>query len=169
MGYILASKTYVDNGQTFKLVVEGGLHYIKGNTKPYFTITANQFIKKGNNRFYDYAGGCLHDEIRKAFGNRFDDLIALHLSDIDGSPMHSIENGAYWLGFSDYQGFDIEKASKHFGLSKDEMMTEWFKIIKKSDVKALCDKLSKTWQDRAKACIDRLNLKVFGDNWEVQS
>ena len=48
MGYILASKTYTEDGDTFRLIVEGGLNYIKGNKKPYFTITGNKLIKKKN-------------------------------------------------------------------------------------------------------------------------
>lgn len=169
MGYILASKTYTEDGQTYRLIVEGGLNYIKGNKKPYFTITANQLVKKGNNRFYDCAGGCLHEEISKVFGNKFDDLIKLHLSDIDGQPMHSSENGAYHLGFSNYQGFDIKKASNHFRLSEDELRKEWFQIIKKEDVSKLCDKLSPVWKSQADQCIKKHGLKVFGDKWEVQS
>jgi hypothetical protein len=166
MGYILASKTYTDNGQTFRLVVEGGLNYIKGNTKPYFSITASQFIKKGNNRFYEYACGCLHDEIKKVFGSKFDDLIALHLSDIDGMPMHPVENGAYYLGFSKYQGFNPESASNHFRISKDELMNEWFKIIKKDDVASLCNKLAPSWKMQANQCIESHSLKIYGDTWK---
>lgn len=167
MGYILASKTYTENGQTYRLIVEGGLHYIRGNKKPYFTITADRFIKKGNNRFYEDACGCLHDDIAKVFKGKFDDLIAMHLSDIDGQPSHAYENGAYWLGFSDYQGLDIETASKHFGLSKDEMRARWMQIIKKDDVKQLCEELTPTWKQRAEACIKNHNIKIFGDKWEA--
>lgn len=167
MGYILASKTYTEDGDTFRLIVEGGLHYIKGNSKPYFTITATQLIKKRNNRFYDIAGGCLHEEISKVFGDKFKDLIALHLSDIDGSPSHAVENGAYQLGFSKYQGFDIKKASNHFRLSNEDMKKEWFQIIKKDDVSKLCEKLTPTWKNQADDCIKNHGLKVFGDKWEA--
>lgn len=167
MGQILGTKTYTENGQTYRLIVEGGLNYIKGNRKPYFSITATRYIKKGNNRFYEDACGCLHDDISKVFNGRFDDLIAMHLADMDGQPMHAYENGAYWLGFSDYQAFDPKIASKHFGLSEEEMRAYWMQIIKKDDVKQLCDKLAPTWQKRANDCIKKYSLQICGDKYQA--
>jgi hypothetical protein len=73
-----------------RIFVKGGLHFIKGNSAPYFSITAD-LPGLG-------MGGCCHDEIKKAFGDRFNDLIALHLSDHDGVPMHAAGNAFYWAG-----------------------------------------------------------------------
>lgn len=74
------------------LTVLGGLHNIKSNHAPYFTITAEEYDSKGKVE----SCGCLHDAILKKFP-RFADLIALHLSDIDGVPMHPEANGWYNL------------------------------------------------------------------------
>jgi len=164
MGYILASKTYTENGQKYHISVEGGLHYIKGNSAPYFTITADiKRIAKNGRRVWE-SGGCCHEEILKHFP-RFADLIDLHLSDINGAPTHAEENGAYWLGFSDYQGFDLEKASIHLRMPKNQLKDEWMKIIRKDDVKKLTDKLRPTWKQQAQECINRHKLGIFGNEW----
>lgn len=167
MGYILASKTYTEDGDTFRIIVEGGLHYIKGNKKPYFTITGNKLIKKRNNRFYDYSSGCIHEDIKKAFNGEFDDLIALHLSDIDGIPLHCGENGAYWLGFSKYQGLDLEKASNHFRVSEKELREKLASLITAEDVKEWAKTLEPKFKTESLECIKKHDLKIFGDKWEV--
>lgn len=87
---LLATKSWTEDGRRYDMKVTGGVHYIRGNSKPYFSITAD--IRE-NGR--DYMGGCCHGEIAKRFPDRFTDLIALHLSDIDGAPMHAEGNGWY--------------------------------------------------------------------------
>lgn len=74
--------------------VEGGLHFIAGNHAPYFTLTYSQFRAGMPNQCQ--SGGAGHAEIL-AYFPRFADLAALHLSDIDGVPMHAESNGWYWL------------------------------------------------------------------------
>lgn len=64
--------------------------------RPYFSITADEyeFNRIGYGRMV--ACGCLHDEILKVRPDlKF--LVDIHLSDIDGAPMHAEANGWYWL------------------------------------------------------------------------
>lgn len=91
---VLATKDYAENGRRERIVVTGGVHYIKGNSAPYFSLTceygtASEFARG------DTSGGAAHEEIAKHFGDRFTDLAALHLSDIDGVPMYALENGFF--------------------------------------------------------------------------
>lgn len=72
--------------------VYGGLHYIRGNSRPYFSITGTIYDKRG----CDVGGGACHDTIERLKPGRFTDLIALHLSDDLGVPMHAAENGWYF-------------------------------------------------------------------------
>lgn len=74
--------------------VEGGLHYLRGNAAPYFTLTYTQHRKGFPNQCQ--SGGAGHERILELFP-RFADLAALHLSDLDGVPMHAEANGWYWL------------------------------------------------------------------------
>jgi len=90
---ILKSKTITTSTHVVK--IEYGLSYHKGNKDAYFTVTANAQEKR-NGRLYDDWGGAAHDEIKK-LTPIFNDLIELHLSDEDGSPMHSTANAAYFV------------------------------------------------------------------------
>lgn len=92
---VLRTKAWVDG----QMRVEGGLRYIKGNSAPYFSLTA---LTWRNGR--EDSGGCLHDLIL-GFYPELADLVALHLSDINGRPMHAAANGWYQLaGFFDGAG-----------------------------------------------------------------
>jgi hypothetical protein len=93
---ILASTQYVHKGTRYRLTVTGGLQYLRGNSAPYFSITVDQ-DRQEHGRWAEDCGGCCHDLIEARFPEQFSDLIALHLSDIDGAPMHAEANGWYHL------------------------------------------------------------------------
>lgn len=64
--------------------------------QPYFSITADLC---SNDRFTDrgiFAWGCLHDEILQVCPE-LKPFVDLHLSTLDGVPMHAEANGWYWL------------------------------------------------------------------------
>jgi hypothetical protein len=63
---------------------------------PAFSVTAEEIDPryKGDRRFV--AGGCMHAEIL-AHWPHLADVVALHGSDADGTPMHAEANGWYWL------------------------------------------------------------------------
>lgn len=79
------------DGSRVALVVHFGLHYIKGNRMPHFSITGE--VREGVRLA---AVGCCHDIIAERLPE-LRDVIALHLSDMDGAPMHAESNGWYWL------------------------------------------------------------------------
>jgi post-segregation antitoxin (ccd killing protein) len=64
---------------------------LKGNDRPYFSVTADVFE---NGRWA--AGGCQHDTVLRLWPD-LADVVALHLSDDTGQPMHAAANGWYWL------------------------------------------------------------------------
>jgi len=90
---VLCSKGLADRET---LTVYAGLHDIKGNSAPYFSITGS--VRDGKITRGDPVTrcGCLHDEILEHFPS-LADLVALHLSDINGKPMHAEANGWYDL------------------------------------------------------------------------
>lgn len=73
------------------VVVEAGLHYLRGNRQPYFSVTATQY--EGQR---DVAGGCMHDLVLYLWPE-LKPIVDLHLSDMDGTPMHDVANGWYQL------------------------------------------------------------------------
>jgi hypothetical protein len=94
-----------------RLRVYGGVHYIKGNSKPYFSLTG-QTWRNGR----EDCGGCIHDVILRHFPE-LADLAAMHMSDIDGAPMHDAANG--WYNFAGYLGgagerYHVGNSERHF-------------------------------------------------------
>jgi hypothetical protein len=61
--------------------------------------------------------GAIHDEILKEFP-ALDDLAALHLSDMDGKPLHSFENGKYWAGFTKWEDGNTKNLSNLWRISQ---------------------------------------------------
>lgn len=90
---LLASKAQEPNHM---LRVFGGLQHLKGNREPYFSITGEvvNLKRRGDDAIEEC--GAIHDEILQSFP-QFADIVALHLSDIDGIPMHAEANGWYHL------------------------------------------------------------------------
>ncbi len=94
---------FTENGMRHRLTVKATLSYLKGNSAPYFSLTADLDEQAKNGRWREVAGGCMHDEIAKR-APKFAPLIPLHLSDIYGVPMHAagnanyMANGGCWIG-----------------------------------------------------------------------
>lgn len=186
----MITKTFDENGKKFRITVHLGLRYIRGNSAPYFSITADIDRKDGNGKWVEDSCGCLHDEIAKHFPGQFDDLIALHLSDINGVPMHAEANGWYWLeGAAGGMGSHYHGSN---GTPKSKSETECLEIFARhcridrslaarivEDCKALgieagrahwrkeCNGLRANWNIQAQQCIQRNNLVVTGDYWEA--
>lgn len=126
---LLAITTWTEQGynrngkqtlRIYRLRVTGGLHYLSGNARPHFSITADLDSRAATGgKFIEESGGCLHREIEQHFPGRFSDMIALHLSDDDGTPIHAEANGWYWLAGSVADGFGERY---HGGTSK---MQHW--------------------------------------------
>ncbi len=172
---ILATASWTEGGKRYTMKVEGGLHYIRGNSKPHFSITAD--IRE-NGR--EYMGGCCHPEIEERFPGQFSDLIALHLSDIDGTPMYAVENGYYWAaganGGNQQQYHGGNGTSPRTRYECAEILAKHLRISVQ-DAEALAARGTKAavaetveasrvrWNAEALACIAKHGLVVYGDKW----
>ena len=76
------------------------LHYIKGNSTPYFSLTGELVNPKRNGHDKSECGGCMHEELLEEWPE-LKPLAELHGSHIDGRPMYAVENGFYWLAGAD--------------------------------------------------------------------
>jgi hypothetical protein len=169
-------------------IVEGGLHYLRGNAAPHFSLTYTQHRRGFPNQCY--SGGAGHDEILRLFP-RFADLAALHLSDIDGVPMHAEANGWYWLagalggagerfhgGNNGQPNVDpLETFARHCRITlsgaatiRDAVSDEhannpdgW--VAGRAVWGLLMDDMRPRWKAEADAAIAHHNLRVFGDTW----
>lgn len=80
-------------GTGYQIRVTAGLHHLQGNARPYFSVTAD--IYKPGARDIE-AGGCLHREVLRSWP-KLAPVVALHLCDDTGAPMHAEVNGWYQL------------------------------------------------------------------------
>lgn len=107
-------RSYQDGKVTMTMRVHGGLHYIRGNSAPYFSLTYWAHRKGFPNQCE--SGGAGHDHILR-FYPELADLAALHLSDIDGKPTHAEANG--WYSLAGYFGgagqeYHVGNSKRHF-------------------------------------------------------
>lgn len=183
----LASYGYTSEGKAtsrLRFHVYGGLHHIKGNRKPYFSITASGY--DDGSEF----GGCAHDTILSKFP-KFADLVALHLSDIDGVPSHDGGNAFYFLGgcrrpneIVNYPAANYTHAANYLRITEDEARklvadlfgdhySETAGFMSRTSQRAAELRLMEwvqtqkpRWKAEALACIEKHKLVVYGDKWE---
>ncbi len=109
-------------GQVLPVVVSARAELVKldGNDKPYFSITGEVYNPRSRRRGGDgcIMGGCIHDVI-VSYWPQVQPLVNLHLSDIDGVPMHAADNAAYWAGLTKYQPLDVERLTRHLRITAD--------------------------------------------------
>lgn len=74
--------------------VYGGLHYLRGNSQPYFCLTRDLYSP--GHKDSPFCCGAGHEDIL-AHCPQFADIAAMHLSGMDGTPMHAEANGWYDL------------------------------------------------------------------------
>ena len=152
-----------------RFTIEGGLHYIHGNKAPHFTITV---WGKDHGREF---GGADHEFILKYYP-KYQDLVDLHLSNIDGVPLYAVENGYYWLtacqGKNQYEQDmtkDHRKTFREYVRVSDKEAWELVNTIRtKEEFSAWVETQKPRWKKEAEACIKNHNLKVFGDNWHPE-
>jgi hypothetical protein len=108
---------YKEDGKNYLMEVEYGIRN-KGEDNAYFTVTGSvmeqvhsksgvsrsgEKYKLVDGKYYaEYMGGCIHDEIKKVT-SEFNDIIPMHLANVNGMPMYAFANGFYHLknGFED--------------------------------------------------------------------
>lgn len=169
------------------LVIKFGLHAMRGNRLPHFGITATEYENS-----FETAGGCLHDRILERIPE-LADLVALHLSGIDGQPMHAEANGWYWLAGAagglgeEYHGGNQEYAqpgldplkvfADHCRVSRtraEEIIADVTSIepvawadsphyIQRQRWQVICAGMAERWQAEARAAIERYGLNVYGN------
>lgn len=143
-------------GRPAKLTVEYGLYYTHGNSKPYFGIS-------GKLHFLDKKGGDMYGQITSIIFEHFPELeqfYKLHLSDVDGMPMHAIENGWYFLGKTEYSPYDRNALAKHLRITPEEADHLHETIQTKNDFVNYVRNNMARWKLEADRIINDLNLKV---------
>jgi hypothetical protein len=124
------------------------LHKI-GNQKPYFSLTG-RVVENGR----ESVSGAIHKEILAAFPELYD-LAALHLSDMDGKPLHSFENGKYWAGFTKWEHGNPKNLSSLWRISE--------KSAERLQYDALNEQAQEIEVDTGEIVLEETLLKEFHD------
>jgi hypothetical protein len=142
------------------------LHKI-GDQKPHFSLTG-RVVENGRESVF----GAIHKEILEAFP-QLEDAAAMHLSDMDGKPMHSFENGKYWAGFTKWE----DGNSKHLaslwrisenrarGLTHDALMAQLWRdgdsdTLPETLLKDFHDRQLRRWKQEADNVIKKYTLEI---------
>lgn len=84
-------------GYKGQLIATAKAYQLGGNQHPHFSVTGEISTQGERSRGDFQTGGCIHDEILKAWP-AIAPVVAMHLSNADdGQPMHGEANGFYWL------------------------------------------------------------------------
>lgn len=117
--------------------------------KPSFSCTA----------IYGNHFGMIHDVIEEHYPNQYTDIIALHLSDIDGVPMYAVENGYYFLCAArgkEQTEYTYKTVAKHLRITEAE--AEALAPYNRAMFEDFVEAQKPRWKQEADACILKHNL-----------
>lgn len=129
----------------------------KGNEFAYFSITANY----RNDRGRIESTGCLHEEIEEIHPGMYTDFIQMHLSDVNGVPMHSVANGYYYLQVArgDIKGdYTFDTVADHLRVSR--LCAVQIKDYTAEQFASFVEAQKPRWKEEANAMIEKYNLVV---------
>ena len=177
-----------NDGRTrLSMVVHFGLHYIEGNSAPYFSIIVDRGRENG---WESFCGAC-HEIIAEQLPE-LSDIIALHLSDIDGAPMYASANGWHWLakaaGIPERWGPEqspeecLTIFARHCRITEDEARDIVRQVLEVEPIRwavkphevrrnvwrRICEQMRPRWKAEADAIIDKYGLQVYGARWPRQ-
>lgn len=159
-----------DEYPNHRIVVTAGLHRI-GAQRPYFSVTCDIINTwcRGDNAHE--GGGAAHEIIAKYFPY-LAPVIALHLSDDEGVPMHAADNGAYWLGLTQYKRAQVRPdpnhglveaplpylpcVASHFRITVNEARQLTTRLRSQTDVEAYVDEQRPRWAAEAESAVNLL-------------
>ena len=98
------------------------LVHLKGNARPYFSVTGEvinpRSVSRGGDGFL--LGGSIHGEILHVWPE-LAPVVALHLAQDDGVPLHAASNAAFWAGmFPRQQSFDGDRLAQHLRVTREQ-------------------------------------------------
>lgn len=162
------NKVFHENGQKYRIKVRAELVHRDGNSNAYFSITGEVERRANNNRWVCELAGCIHKEIVAQLPE-LKSLVAVHLADENGVPMHAYENAGYWAGQTKYQKLNLADLARHLRVDKpiaqdmlnyiDHYWGEWAITTPAEAWKDACERFSLPfrWQREAEAAIAMLN------------
>lgn len=143
-------ETITRNTKEMFIEVRYGLVTI-GDQKPYFSVTGSIWANRSaHTRGPDnpHTSGQVHDEVLRNFPD-LADLVALHLADIDGVPMHAVANGEYF-----YRQGNVDAAARTLRVAVEDLPAD----LSPADFKAYAESQRDRWKSEADAVIEKYAL-----------
>lgn len=172
-------------GRNVETTAYGGLHYIKGNSLPYFSLTFSQRVV---GRRDTESGGC-DPALVLGLWPELADLAVLHLSDLNGVPLHAEANSWYYLaGVLGGLGDSFHGGNGSCAKTAEQCWTAWSDHLRVTSLlrppqalvgaaqagqpaalfawhKDFVQAQKPRWKAEADACIAKHSLEVSGDIW----
>lgn len=134
------------------LQVEVRLYHIAQNPTSHFSVTGAIGTKAQLRNGNWQGGGCCHEIILKHFPE-LAPIVALHLSDEDGVPMHAEANANYWAGLSSFpDAKDVTVLAKHLRITLEDAEA----LTTKEAVAAKVEEMRPVWKAEAEAAIEQM-------------
>lgn len=150
---------YIDNKVPHKLTITYGLQDLRpGQQLPYFSVTGDIMVKR-KGRWEEDRCGCIHEDILE-LSPGLKPLVDLHLSDINGKPMHSWENGEYFRKENKHA-----VAKKHLRMDDAEFAV-WLKFLHQIENAKWYE--DEEWEEKAKEDYTQFKLKVE-KRWKIEA
>lgn len=133
---------------------------MKGNVYPYFSVTGCVRYATSTwriDKHYKDAvlyGAC-HDLLLHVKPS-LSDLVALHLCDINGAPMHTLENGFYYCQHAETYGDDV--IAHHFRVPLADVPA--LRGMSKAELSTWIETQRPRWKAEADAVISKYNLQI---------
>jgi len=124
----------------------------------HFSVTYEQY-EKGDEEFLISSGSSA--QVIKRYFPHLRDAWVLHLSNIDGVPLHVLENGYYYLTHKLSDGkleFGDEVVAKHFRIKESEVQA--MRILTKSELAQWIPAELPRWKLEAENVIAKYNLRA---------
>lgn len=153
--HYIATKPYPDAGKNGVIQVEAGLLYIQGNRRPYFSISAAIARTSARLRSGDWESSG-RDPI-EAVWPELRPILALHVSDDLGVPMHAEANGWYQLaGYYGGAGERYHAGNLKRQIWKPDGTFDGFR-------EPTADECLASWADHIRISVD--GARAIADGW----
>ena len=147
-------------GDKEPLTVTLAAYRLGGNSHPHFSATGST----------KNLGGCIHEEILKAWPES-KIIVDMHLSNADdGAPMYAVENGWYWIAgiFVDHCGERYHGGSDKTSAECAKILSEHLRISVK-EVADLCYRLAKFADKRVRKTVFENYVDNQRPRWQKEA
>lgn len=154
---------YRENGRNYIVFMSACLSQLKGNVCPHFSIIgcARRATSIWNiDKRYKYPAnyGVCHNLLLHVKPS-LSDLVAMHLCDMDGTPMYALENGFFYCQHA--ETYSDDAIAHHFRISLADVPA--LRGMSEAELSAWIETQRPRWKAEADAVISKYNLQIVSE------